>query len=164
MPVGRGVLGSAAAGDGSCVGRDLVEETVFERFGGGEPLVAVVVLEDGFHGLAGLVRRELGHDLLHVEDQLGLDLDVRRRAADAAGGLVHQDAGVRGGVALALGAGGQQELSHGGSQAGGDGNDVIGDELHGVVDGHAGGHRAAGRVDVEVDVLVGVLGGKQQQL
>src|SRR5439155_24321591 len=38
------------------------------------------------------------------------------------------------------------------------------DELHGVVDGHAGGHRATGRVDVEVDVALGVLGGQQQHL
>ena len=32
------------------------------------------------------------------------------------------------------------------------------DELHRVVDRHAGVDRAAGRVDVEVDVLVGVVG------
>ena len=122
---------------------DLVEEAVLEGFLGREPLVAVVVLEDGVHRLAGLVGRQLGHDLLHVQDELGLDLDVRGRAADAAGGLVHQDAGVRGGVALALGAGGEQELAHRGGEAGGDGDDVVRDELHGVVDGHAGGDGAA---------------------
>ena len=38
------------------------------------------------------------------------------------------------------------------------------DELHGVVDRHAGVDRATGRVDVEVDVALGVLRGEQQQL
>ena len=67
-----------------------------------------------------------------------------RRAADAAGGLVHEDAGVGGGVALALGAGGEQELAHGRGEAGGDRDNIVRDELHGVVDGHAGGDGAAG--------------------
>jgi hypothetical protein len=38
------------------------------------------------------------------------------------------------------------------------------DELHGVVDGHAGGDRTARGVDVEVDVLVRVLGFQEQEL
>ena len=68
------------------------------------------------------------------------------------------------GVALALGAAGEQELSHRGGHADADRDDVVRDELHRVVDGHAGGDRAARRVDVEVDVLLRVLGGEQQHL
>ena len=45
-----------------------------------------------------------------------------------------------------------------------DGGHVVVDELHRVVDRHAGVDRAARRVDVEVDVALGVLGGEQQQL
>ena len=50
----------------------------------------------------------------HPEDLLGLDLDVARLAVVAAAErrLVDEDARVRQGVALALGAGGQQELAH----------------------------------------------------
>src|SRR3712207_9442327 len=42
--------------------------------------------------------------------------------------------------------------------------DVAVDELHRVVDGHAGADRAAGRVDVQVDVALGVLSRQQQHL
>ena len=44
-----------------------------------------------------------------------------------------------------------------------DGDHVVLDVLHGVVDRHAGRDRAAGAVDVEVDVLVRVRG-KEKQL
>ena len=68
-------------------------------------------------GLAGVEGDALGHEPLDVDHLLGLDRDVGRLAADAAGGLVHHDRGVRQGVALALGAGAQQELAHRGGQA-----------------------------------------------
>ena len=42
--------------------------------------------------------------------------------------------------------------------------DVGLDELHGVVDGHAGRHRPAGAVDVQPDVPLGVLAGQVEQL
>src|SRR5215469_11433077 len=94
---------------------------------------------------------------------LGL-LAWRWRGAGAAGGLVHQDCRVRECVALAGGAGGEQELSHRRGHAHREGGDVVGHELHHVVDREAGVHRAARRVDVQVDVAVGVLGGQQQDL
>ena len=67
-----------------------------------EPAVAVGVLLDLLDRLAGVLGDEARHLLLDVEHLLGLDLDVGGRAADAARGLVHHDAGVRRGVALAL--------------------------------------------------------------
>ena len=42
--------------------------------------------------------------------------------------------------------------------------DVGLDELHGVVDRHAGRHRAARAVDVQPDVPLGVVAGQVQQL
>ena len=77
---------------------------------------------------------------------------------------MHQDASVRGGVTLADGARGEQELAHGCRHAGHHGHHVVRDELHGVIDGHTGGHGAAGRVDVQVNVRLGVLCGEQQHL
>ena len=79
-------------------------------------------------------------------------------------GLVKQHSGVGRDVALALGARGEQELPHGCREADADGHDVVGDELHGVVDRHTGGDRSAGRVDVEVDVLLAVFCSEQQEL
>jgi hypothetical protein len=101
---------------------------------------------------------------LGVEHLLGLDRDVGRRAADAAGRLVHHDPRVRQGVPLALGAGAQQELAHRGGHAHRDGGHVVVDELHRVVDGHARVDGAAGRVDVEDDVALRILGREEQQL
>ena len=83
-------------------------------------------------------------DPLDVDDLLGLDGDVGGLALDCAGGLVHQDPGVRQGVALARRARAQQELAHRRGQAHADGGDVAADELHRVVDRHARRDRAAG--------------------
>ena len=129
-----------------------------------EPPVAVGVDLDLLERLAGVVGLQLVELLLEQQALLGLDLDVGRRAADAAGRLVHHDARVRQGVPLALGAGREQELAHRGGEAHAHGDDVVGDELHRVVDGHAGVDRAAGRVDVEEDVGLVVLGVEQEHL
>ena len=99
-----------------------------------------------------------------LADQLGVDADVRRGAVDAARGLVHHDARMRGREALAGGAGREQELPHRRRHAHRDRGDVGLDELHRVVDRHARGDRATGRVDVEVDVLLGVFGGEKEDL
>ena len=56
---------------------------------------------------------------------------------------MHHDPRVRQGVALALGAGAEQELAHRRGQAHADRGDVVGDVVHGVVDRHAGVDGAA---------------------
>jgi hypothetical protein len=142
----------------------LVDEAVLERLLGGEPAVAVRIRLDTLDGLAGVQGDPLGHHPLEVDDLLGLDGDVGRLALGLTRGLVHQDAGVGQGEALAPLAGTQEELAHGGRHAHADGGDVAGDELHGVVDGQPGGHRPPGTVDVQADVFVGVLSGQKEQL
>ena len=77
---------------------------------------------------------------------------------------MHHDPGVRQRVALVGSTGGEQELTHGGGEAKAHGGDVATDELHRVVDRHAGGHRTAGAIDVEPNVGVGVLTFEIQQL
>ena len=71
---------------------------------------------------------------------------------------------VRQRVALARGTGTEQELAHGGREAHPEGGDIVGDELHGVVDRHPGVHRATGTVDVEEDVALVVFCVEQQHL
>ena len=119
-------------------------EAVVHGLGRSEPPVAVRILLDLLHGLAGVLSDELGHLLLDVQHLLGLDLDVRRGAADAAGGLVHHHPGVRGGIALTAGAGREQELAHRRRHAHGHGGDIVGHPLHGVEDRHSRGDRATG--------------------
>ena len=142
----------------------MVDESVLQGLLGREPVVAVGVGNDLLHRVPGVGRGDLSELLLHLDDEVGVDADVGCRAPGTTGGLVHEHAGMRGEIALALGAGRQQVLPHGGGQPRGHGGDVGLDVLHGVVDGHAGGHRAAGAVDVEVDVPLGILGGQQQHL
>ena len=94
----------------------------------------------------------LTEHLLGLEDLLGLDLDVRGLAGDAAPGLVQHDLGVGQGEAIAFGSGGQ---NHGAARLGS--TDAVGrhgraDEAHGVVDGHGIVDGAAGRVDIEADL------------
>ena len=141
-----------------------VHQAVFARFFRAHPVVAVGVFGDALGGLAGVARQDAVQLLAHGEDFAGLDLDVGGDAAGAARGLVEHHARVGQGVALALGAGGEQEGAHAGRLADAPSGDVAVHELHGVVDGEAGAHRAAGRVDVEVDVRLGVLRGQIEQL
>ena len=65
---------------------------------------------------------------------------------------------------LTLGAGGQQESSHGRSHAHADGRHVALDVLHGIVDGHAVRHGAAGAVDIKLNILIRILGLQIQHL
>ena len=51
-----------------------------------------------------------------------------------------------------------------GGLADAEGDDIVLDVLHGVVDGEAGGDGAAGRVDVELDVLLWVFAGEEEHL
>ncbi len=145
-------------------GDDVVDEAVLERLRGGEPAVAVGVGLDALERLAGELGVEPEHLLLDDRELLGLDGDVGGATGDAAERLVHQDPGVRQRVALALGARGEQELTHRRRHAHRVGGDVARRQHHGVVDRHARADRSARRVDVEVDVLGGVLGGQQQNL
>src|SRR5579871_3191713 len=104
--------GDRAGGGLLGTGDDVVHEAVLLGLLRRVPVVAVGVLEDLLQGLAGVPGRELRQRLLDVAHLLGLDPDVGRGTADAAGRLVHQDRGVRHGVTLARGPRGQQELSH----------------------------------------------------
>ena len=90
--------------------------------------------------------------------------DFGGRALRAGQRLVDHDARVRQGVALALGAGGQQHRAHAGRLADAVGGHVAGDVLHRVVNAQARRHRAAGRVDVQVDVGLGVVELQEQHL
>ena len=74
---------------------------------------------------------------LQVEDFLGVDLDVRGLALEAAHRLVDHHARIRQAEALALGAGRQQEGAHAGRLADAQRRHIRLDELHGVVDRHA---------------------------
>jgi hypothetical protein len=67
-------------------------------------------------------------------------------------------------VALALGAGGQQELAHRRGHPHPVGGDVARCQHHRVVDRHPGADRPAGGIDVQRDVLVAVFGREQQDL
>ena len=109
-----------------------------------------------------------GDDLRHLpgqlEDLARGDLDVGRRAAEAAGALVDHDLRVRQREALAGGAAAEDHRGRRHAHAEADGRDVGLHVLHRVVDRHPRVGRAAGRVDVEPDVLVGILGLEEEEL
>src|ERR1017187_5587490 len=123
---------------------DMVDETVGHGLLCREPAVTVGVRLDLRKGLAGVLRDELSHLLLDMQHLLSLDLDVRGRTADAAGGLMHHHAGVGRGVALTRSTGAEQELAHAGRQAHRDRCHVVWHPLHGVEDGHTGSDRTTG--------------------
>src|SRR5690554_8076515 len=87
---------AATTGDVGGELAQVVDEPVFQGLLGGEPVVAVTIDEDLLNRLAGLLCSQFRHSLLHVEDDLGLRLDVGSRTAEATGRLVQQHPGVRG--------------------------------------------------------------------
>ena len=121
-------------------------------------------LGDLLEVLAGVLGEDLVEAAAHVDDLLGVDLDVRGLALEGRGDLVDQDLRVGQRHALALGAAGQQQRAHRHRDADADGLHVGLDELHRVVDREARVHGAARRVDVDRDVLVGILGLEVEEL
>src|SRR5690348_1725410 len=141
-----------------------VDQAVVFRLGGTHEAIALHVAGDLFDGLAGVLGVDLVEPPAEVQDLPGMDFDVGGLALGAAGGLVDHDPRVRQRVALALGAGHQQQRGGAGGLPHAHGADVGLDELHGVVDGQTGRHHAARTVDVELDVLLGILRFQEQHL
>ena len=77
-----------------------------------------------------------------------MEEDFGRGALGAGQGLMDHDAGVGQGVALALGAGGQQDSAHARRLADAVGRHVARHVLHRVVDAQPGRDGAAGRINV----------------
>src|SRR5689334_16865318 len=94
-------------------GNHLVHDTILARLGCVHDEVAVGVDRDLLHRLPAVEGQDLVQALLHAQDLLGLDGDVRGLALGAAPGLVDHDARVGEREALAGGAGGQQHGAHG---------------------------------------------------
>ena len=88
----------------------------------------------------------------------------RLRSVRTAPGLVNHDAAAGQGVALALGAGGEQHRAHRRSLADAVRRDGARDELHRVVDREARRDAAARRVDVHRDLLLRVLRLQEEEL
>ena len=107
---------------------------------------------------------ELVEASLGLDDVLGVALDVRGLALEAARGLVDHDPRVGQRHPLARLAGHQDERAHRGGHAHADGGHRALDVLHGVVDRQAAGHDAAGRVDVHRDLFLGVLRLQEEKL
>jgi len=143
---------------------DLVDHAVLECLVGCEPAVAIAVGEDPLHGLPGVLRGELGHQVAGLRELLGLDRDVDRVPLHRAKRLVHEDAAVRLRVALPGRARDEQELRHRRREPEAHGRDVTPQGLHRVVDREAGVDLAAGRVEVERHGPVGIVGLEDQQL
>ena len=143
---------------------DLVHDPVLLGLLGGHEEVAVRVLRDALHRLAGVRHQDLVQLVADAQDLPRLDVDVRRLALHARQGLVDHDPRMGQGEALALGARAQQQRPHRRGLAHADRRDGRLDVLHGVVDRHPRRHRPARAVHVEVDVLLRVLGLQEEHL
>src|SRR5689334_5092936 len=77
---------------------------------------------------------------------------------------MNQNPRVRQSETFAFGAGGQQQGAHRSTLANANCSHVGTDELHRVIDRHAGGNRAARRVDININVLLRILSFEEEQL
>src|SRR5215210_7783860 len=113
---------------------DAVDEVVLLRLVRAHEVVALGVLRDLLDALASVLGDDLVEPAAYVDDLLGVDLDVRRRALEAARDLVDQDLRVRQRHSLALGAAAEQQRAYAHRDADADRLDVGLYELHRVVD------------------------------
>ncbi len=136
---------------------DPVGQAIGDRLRPGE---VAIPLHVGVYPLE-LLTGVLGVDLVDACPQrqhlAGVDLDVARRTLEPTRGLVDEDPAVGQREALAGRSSRQQQRAHRHRDPVADRLHVGADELHRVVDRHAGVDRAARGVDVEVDVLVRIV-------
>src|SRR3954451_6890781 len=141
-----------------------VDQPVLDGLLGGHEAGAAGFAQHLVDVLAGMARDDLRHSPGHVEDLAGGDLDVRGRAAEAAGALVDHDLRVRQRVALAGRAAAEDHRPGAHPHAETDRRHIRLDVLHGVIDRHPGIRRPAWRVHVEEDVAAGILRVEMEQL
>ncbi len=99
-----------------------------------------------------------------AQNLLGMNIDVAGLALEAAQRLVNHDSRMRQCEPFFLLAGRQQYRAHAGCLADAGSADIGMDELHGVVNRHAGGDGTARAVDIQRDVLFRVFRFQEQQL
>ncbi len=119
----------------------------------------MVAVERAFDRLV-IAARVLDVDLvqaaLHLDDVLRMTFDVRSLSLETARWLVNHDAGIRQRITLACRTGGQEQRAHRSSLPHAKRGNRRTDELHRVIDRHAGGYDAARRIDVHVDLFLRV--------
>ena len=140
----------------------LIDQAIVTRFVGRHEVVTLGITFDLVQRLTGVGGQDLVQLLAQAQDLAGMDLDVRGLTLGAAQRLVDHDARVGQAEALALGAGRQQEGPHAGGHAHAQRGHIGLDEVHRIVDGHAGADGAARGVDVEGNVLVWVFAFQEQ--
>jgi len=111
-------------------------------------------LLDGFSSVAG---DDLVQGLAPADDLLGRDADVRGLSTRTAGRLVNHDSTVGQNETLPLGPCGEENRRHAGGHADAVGHHIAGEEVDGIIDGHASSDHATGGVNVQMDILFGIL-------
>lgn len=143
---------------------DFVHNAVSAGFFGGHEEIAIGIAFDGFEGLTSAGSENAIKTITHLEDFLCLNADVGGGTLDATPGLVNHHAGIRESVALALGAGGQEDRAHATCLTDAVGGNGAFEEFDRIVDRQASRDRAARGVDVEIDVFARVVGLQEEKL
>ena len=95
---------------------------------------------------------------------IGVNLYIAGLSLRSAERLMNHHFAVGQRLTLSLGARRQQEGGHAGGHTNTDGGYIAANELHCIVNRHAGGNRPAGAVDIQVDILIRILSFQINQL
>lgn len=128
-----------------------VHNAVGLRFLGGHEIVVLDVGGDALLFLAGPLGEQIDELFLLPLHPLGIDPDGAGLTLEASGTLMDHYLGIRRGVPLSGGPGGQNHRRHGCRHPDADRADRGLDALHRVDDGQAGSDVSAWGIDVEVD-------------
>lgn len=114
--------------------------------------------------MTGVIDHDFVHSFFDSTQFFDVNFDLAGGSLHPGERLVNHDPSVGQGIAFAGRTGGQQYRAHRRRLAHAIGRHVARNELHRVVDRHAGGDAAAGAVDVEMDVRFGIIRLQKQHL
>src|SRR5699024_700325 len=143
---------------------DLINQAVLQGFLGSHKVVALGVALYHVQRLARALREDSVQLILHAQDVVGVNADIRSLPLGAAAGLVDHNFAVGQGKALAFRARGQQKGAHAGGHPQANGGNITLDILHGIINSHTIGNHAARAVNIQRDVLLRILSFQVEQL
>src|SRR4030067_1095775 len=127
----------------------LIHQPVFHGILRAQEIIAVGVALDRFHRLPGMLCQQLIEFLFQIQNLTRMYFNIRSLAAESAHRLMDHHARIGQTETLALLARRQQERTHAGRLPDTQRADIRLDELHGIVNRHAGGYRTSRRIDVK---------------
>lgn len=124
------------------LGDNLIDQTVLSGRFRRHEIVAIGIFFNPFQRLTGHFRQHLVHPSTDIQNMIGVNLYIAGLSLRSAERLMNHHFAVGSALRFPLAPGRQQEGGHAGGHTNTDGGYIAANELHCIVNRHAGGNRA----------------------